>query len=317
MRVSQLQGQIVWSEPPTGKLPTTWSGSHNIKVVGLGKENGIDYIDLQVEGLCSVTMGTKSISEVRTFRGSVYLKLVSGTPVVELASDAYEDQTLVQTVDQAVELSGQQLIDQRYELPITVAPEITSINFRIQTDGSGVIRCGWPQLEQGTVATSPILTSGTAGSRALDSYRVTGPEFLRLFNKEQGAIVFELDEDLKFLDTSQGALFAVANTEYTNRMVVEFNTGIGVRLSRVFVGSSNEATNWLPFHTHLGFRWGDGLAYLWSGGLKSTSVPAEPDFLAALVTVYGPTMIGKFRRIRYFTTEKTDLQMQQMTTRLR
>ena len=187
-----------------GTLPTHWArfrtGTLNEPaVVGTGRRDGVDYIDLRLSGTASgnndLGVFVELLLPMAASSGyclSGFFELISGS----LSAASFAHMSCGRYLDGAY-VSGSPTIDlkvvgawQRYSFSDTVpgagVNQIRpSIAMRL---GSGlsidaVIRIGWPQLELGPSISSPVISSGTTFVRATDSatlYLVGGPQQLIL-----------------------------------------------------------------------------------------------------------------------------------------
>ena len=181
-----------------GTLPTNWIGPSSVSgisrsVVGTGTENGIPYIDLRLNGTATENPSTYigaapesypnlpgTNTTIYTF--SSYIKLVSGTiPVgtqlllamhnvnsIGTHLNQYSIRAIINT-----ELNnslGGKLINNRYSITtISYADTNTAyhqpfyqFNIPFNTVLDITLRIGYPQVELGSFATSPIPTTATS-----------------------------------------------------------------------------------------------------------------------------------------------------------
>jgi len=178
-------------------LPGGWVPSTNVpgllrEVVGKGREDGIDYIDIRVYG----SIGSVAIPEYtfqftgslhtpaapgQTWASSLYATIVSGLnsnlPAFEHYILAYQAAGPLAEARQALYTPRNgRLRENRLEYSLTLSsPGAAFVASRIDLNfknGGGydvdvVVRIGLPQLERDRV-TSPVKTSGSAVTRAAD-----------------------------------------------------------------------------------------------------------------------------------------------------
>lgn len=161
-----------------GTPPTHWQmegGGLGITqtIVGTGTENGINYIEIRWNGTASAPLQGWVVPEVtagangQTWASSMFGRLVAGsftgcTPILAVAERAGGTPTASTSV--AFAPSGASLGTQRGAVSRTFNQAGTtqaSLDFYLQI-ASGVpmdvtLRLGWPQLEQGQMASTPIL----------------------------------------------------------------------------------------------------------------------------------------------------------------
>lgn len=181
-------------------LPTNWNPATNVpnmqrQVVGLGKEDGIDYVDIRIYGavpalaLPEYTIAFDSPGAIATatsdvWMSSVYARIISGDTFVQ----EFEQYFLVYNSTPAmIEAPSRRsprwtgsLRENRLTQTFRIAhPDAASIIPRLDINlknggdyyADVVVRIGLPQMERDRV-TSPIKTSGVAVTRAAD---VVGP----------------------------------------------------------------------------------------------------------------------------------------------
>lgn len=173
-----------------GTLPTNWGVSQNSgivpNVIGSGTESGIPYLDIQLSGtVVGATQnniifdsGVIAASPNQPWAFSTYLRMMAGSipagMTVHLTSGdniAFQNGINIPTIFSSPLATQLQIFTFT-----TNAGAVTSIIGKglqftapIGTVVSFTLRIGAPQIEQGSSATSPILTSGTALTRAIET----------------------------------------------------------------------------------------------------------------------------------------------------
>ena len=207
IRNNSMQGAVAGSPgtPPTNWFPASTGGVLTRTIVGAGTEDGIDYIDFryQFSGSGSASVQFESGSQVAATSGQVwtssaFVKIVGGSltnfdpfevSVIENnSSGAFltgGDTTFTPTTDA--------LGEQRYSHTRTLNNASTAYVYsRVELNATGAaditLRIGWPQLELGAVATSPIRTTSAAATRAADRIRTSD---ISWFNPTEGTFFFE------------------------------------------------------------------------------------------------------------------------------
>lgn len=180
-----------------GTLPTNWvyitAGGLTSTIVAVGTANGVDYIDLKWAGTTTTTatrLATDAATQIAAVVGqawapSLFYALVGGSltnissignefivrnaggTILSVVGNLFTPTATLQrntpnatTIADATAAFVQQ--DIRLNHSIGVAVDIT-------------LRIGWPQLELGAFATSPIRTTSAAVTRAADVVTVTSP----------------------------------------------------------------------------------------------------------------------------------------------
>lgn len=188
IRNNSMQGAVAGTP---GTPPTNWSlsstGGLTLSVVGVGVENGIDYIDIRWQGTANTTFFTISFetttdviaADAQVWTLSHFMRLVAGAygqnrnyNIQSLTSTG----TLVQS-NNGPSAGGSVLATwDRMIATITLGGGGTVARCRPVFVGNLVngaaydftFRIGWPQLELGAFATSPIRTTNAAVTRAAD-----------------------------------------------------------------------------------------------------------------------------------------------------
>lgn len=195
LRNNTMVGAVAGDGVSVGTVPTNWSSigvaGLTRSVVGVGTENGIDYIDMRWVGTPSVngtpsldfegtTVMVAAVTQVWTL--SSFLKMVAGTAPVSpgftmtvlerdaggallgssntglIATSAWQRGAHTRTLNQGTTA----FVSSR--LAFSVLQDV-AVDF--------TVRIGLPQLEQGAFASSPIRTTGAAFTRQADIIPLT------------------------------------------------------------------------------------------------------------------------------------------------
>lgn len=206
IRNNSMQGA---SAPST--FPTNWSfstgGSATATIIGAGTENGIDYLDVRIQGAGAsdtwdiITDATTAIvaTDTQTWTGSVFVRLVGGSfaglsPVTRVtfrtaAGAGVASQSIVFSATAAA-LGGQRKTNTFLASGGTIARVSFQLNSATPTGAFDItLRIGWPQLELGAFASSPIRTTSAAATRAADG--IAANNFASWFNAAEGTIYAE------------------------------------------------------------------------------------------------------------------------------
>jgi hypothetical protein len=198
IRNNSAQGAVAGSP---GTLPTNWTSLSTVglsrEVVGTGTEQGVTYVDLRYSGTATSTAEFNLLFDASTqivasngqaWTASFWFKVVAQpTP-----PSAYRVGITERTLAGATVVTGTTDIATpttwgRYSLARTLngggTVERVSAEFRTASLTNGqpydfTIRFGWPQMETGSVATSPIVTTGSTASRVADVVSLTGASSL-------------------------------------------------------------------------------------------------------------------------------------------
>jgi hypothetical protein len=206
IRNNTMQGAVAGTP---GTVPTDWSitdgGGVTRTIVGVGVEEGIQYIDVRVQA-------GSAVNSFITFVGSAVVGAVSGqvwtgTTFVKLVGGAYSgisqtdiDITARNSVPAVVSdgftiftATTADLASQRQSVSFTMPATTAWVNLAVRIIASAAyditLRIGLPQLELGAFATSPILTTTAAATRLADVASITGTNFSSFWNASEGTIV--------------------------------------------------------------------------------------------------------------------------------
>lgn len=185
IRNNSMQGAV----PGTpGTLPTNWSvvaTGITVNVVGAGTVNGIDYIDLSFAGTTGATFGVISFDTT--------------TGIAATTAQVWTESQFVSVTNATNVSSIQQIVSERTGAGTFVRNDVSTIaptsslarfSYAATLSGGGTVgavqpgllfnwsagvavsftvRIGWPQLELGAFATSPIRTTSAAATKAADA----------------------------------------------------------------------------------------------------------------------------------------------------
>ncbi|BBF93391.1 phage head spike fiber domain-containing protein [Blastochloris tepida] len=189
---SSAQGAVLGVLGAGGALPTGWftSGGTGLtkEVVGIGVEDGIPYIDVRFWGTNAdnyATVVPSNLSGLVTgtsYTSSIFVTLVAGS-TASLTSRTLKTRYNLSPsgatdINQNLTFAPGRLVDNRQSGVAVTAGTLTGTGQLIlvfnNSPGAAIdltIRIGCPQVEAGLVASSPILTAGSAATRAADDFR--------------------------------------------------------------------------------------------------------------------------------------------------
>lgn len=172
-----------------GTLPTHWArfrtGTLNEPaVVGTGRRDGVDYVDLRLSGTASGNNdlgvfqdGLLPMSTSSGYWLSGFFELISGSlsaaSFAHMSCGRYLDGTYV-SGSPTIDLKTVATWQRHWFNDIVPGSGINQIRPSIAVRLTGgmsidaIVRVGWPQVETGTFRTSPIMSSGTPTVRAVD-----------------------------------------------------------------------------------------------------------------------------------------------------
>jgi hypothetical protein len=239
---------MVGANVSTNTLPTNWLTTLNglsIQVIAIGTETGVDYIDIKLSGTATSTVAViapESSTQIvaasgQTWTNSLYIKIISqpsppssytlafregtsGGSFVNFGANTITPTTTLQRLSATRTLTG-----------ATTERVQPQINFALVSGSTYdfTVRIGWPQMEQSSVATSPIPTTSAAVSRAADVISASGALVSGLIGQTEGTLYAEI-----VAQPYNGALFPailqVDDGADSQRFALFVNASGGVRL---------------------------------------------------------------------------------------
>lgn len=333
-----------------GTAPTNWvtvvPTEITQTIVGTGTEDGIEYIDIRVNGTTTADrdyvvfvdgLTGSAASNGQAWAMSSYARLVGGSfsnvSLTQLNARALDGGGSVLAtfatngsfVPTSATLRTQRFVASGTIASATVVTVRADMFFRAAsgTTVDFTIRIGLPQLEQGAFATSVIKTTTAAATRAADVASVTGTNFSNWFNASEGTFVtsfsllsaasyslirgiFHADDGSA--DNRVGNLVSASSTEVSNRIV----SG-AVAANPANVGSIATTAKKVA----IAYKTADGAAVL-AGGTVQTSSPAGT--IPATTLRIGNTqnttdyLNGHIASFNYYPYRLTNQQIKTMTT---
>lgn len=169
-----------------GTLPFFWSTSGasglTTSIVGVGKQNNVDYIDLRIFGTSTGTFfvlffdntgATASVGQVWT--ESFFIALTAGS----LSGVTVNIDNRYSAGENAFAISPTSVLTSfSHTSTAPAATTVTLPSLSLSYSNGAVLdltlRIGWPQLELGAFATTPILTSSAVVARTADVVSLSG-----------------------------------------------------------------------------------------------------------------------------------------------
>ena len=194
IRNNMMQGV---SAGAPGTLPANWAGSASInglnrQIIGSGIQNGISYVDIRFSGTTTAAfVGTVLLtfesnlqvaaSSGQTWTSSAYLSLIGGSlaNITSLALSVFGTSSGGTFLEKTAQAFAATANLTRFSATRTFSNASTSFALPAfeATIASGLavdftLRVGLPQLEQGSAATTPILTTGANALRAAETLSI-------------------------------------------------------------------------------------------------------------------------------------------------
>jgi len=326
-----------------GTLPTNWAGfvlgGLTQTIVGVGNELGIDYVDIRFSGTSSGTSiglffdGPTGIAALngQVWTSSIFAKLVAGSfanvsAVVLTFSQRDGGGASIASLAGADFLSTILSTLARFPATVTLNQPTTAfvlpgLTFTM-ANGAAIdftLRIGWPQLELGAFATSPIKTSGAAATRGADI--VSTP--LAAAGAAPGTLFSEAFADHALAAATNAHVLSL-NDGTTNQIIFERILNNGSFVSGVVDGGVTQAVfTHSPFV--VGSPWKQALAFAvndFAGTAGGQAVATDPlGTIPAVTTLSLGTasvggaqpLNGYIRRAAYWSSRLSNALLQAMT----
>ena len=236
---------MVGASTSPSTLPTNWlrqnSSGLTESVVGVGTENGVNYIDINLQGIAIGANDAYSFDQNisasigQTWTNSWYFKLVSSTPnVVRLAIQEFNGGAFLNVVTQ--DITPTTTLARYVQTKTLVGTGVTNVramiylNFVIGQTYNTTIRLAAPQMEQGAYATTYIPTTTATATRIADTFTRNNIYTNNLISASGGTWFVELRNNISFTrDTFADGLILKDNTGQ-NGFVFTFGTSPGTSL---------------------------------------------------------------------------------------
>jgi len=326
-----------------GTLPTNWfsatsSNGLTRQIVGVGSENGINYIDVRYSGTTSAANLTAvypaTAAEVaalsgQTWTGSFYVSLVGGSTANTIFTVVGIDElnsggTFLAGSNTAFTLTSGGLTGKRYTHTRALNNASTAFirPYVFFTYNSGVaiditLRIGLPQLELGAFETSVIPTTTTALTRSVDVAAVN--TLSPWFNATEGTILVEASPQASNVAS---VLLADLNTTITDRislakLITSGNASLAVLVANVTQVSTNSGP-WTATGRFAGAYKLNDFASSLNGSAAATdtsgTIPAVTQLFLGRRADGANILNGHLRRITYYPRRLSNAELQSITS---
>jgi len=339
IRNNSMQGAVAGTP---GTPPTNWAIAATgltIELVGTGTENGVDYVDYRLSGTTGATSGTISFetatgvaaATAQVWTESAFFSVVGGakTNVTSMFFTITENTAagaFVANNDGTDFLSSLNSTLTRYSAVRTLAGggTVGAAQPRLRiTWANGVaiditLRIGWPQLELGAFATSPIRTTGVSATRAADvataSAVLAGPRTMYAEGAPSAPDSYATSQILAQLDNgtaNERILFFRASANPSGTVVVG---GSSVDYNAIDLGThSQNATGKYALALESGAQSGVFNAGSISAGVKASLPTTSSTLRLGCNSAGAGQWNGYIRRISLFPSRLADAQLQVLT----
>jgi len=335
IRNNSMQGAVVGTP---GTLPTNWASALNgvsQQVVGVGTENGLDYIDLRIFGTTINTSMFQFRMELnnnivaangQTWTGSLFYRLVGGSMnnITTLILQLYENDAAGAGLANSTSNFFPTSTMQRVTLTRVfnqASTAFTNLKFSVTNTNAAVVdatfRVYSPQLELGAFVTSPIRTTTVAVARASDN--IVFNSLSPWYNAPEGTMFVE---GLPITGSEvTNALFQIDDGGASNRALVGI-TGVGQNstISAVLVGGvSQQAVNGTAVaginRACLGYKLNDFNFSFNGGAVNLDTTGTIPTVTTArLGSNSAAFWSGYLRRVAYWPTKQSNTRVVELTS---
>jgi len=317
---------MVGASTSPSTLPTNWVRQNTSgltqSVVGVGIENGINYIDINLQG--TATGANDAYSFDQTISGSVsqnwtsswYFKLVSSAPnAVRLAIQEFNGVAFLNVVTQDITptttLTRYSQTKTLSDATVTNVRAMIYVNFVIGQTYDTTIRIAQPQMELGAYATTPIFTLGSATvTRLADTFTRNNIYTNNLISSSGGTWFIELKNNFALVrdNLNESILLGV-----TNCLGLKTFSGTSrIALIKLIGGSQTTLYTTTNDNTKIVFKWNGTTVDAFVDGVKQVSGSA---FAITVMELFNTSIQTPYyiKQMALWNTPLSDSQCIEMT----
>lgn len=311
-RTNSIPNNSMVGASAPSNVPTGWAGlvaanGLTPTVAAVGTQNGINYIDVQIQGTATATSSSRFViftannavaaSSGQTWTESAFSALSGGTlngitaiqyDLRGFQSDGTTNDETFQSSDFHATLTSTLT---RGSFSATFANALTafaraglSVSYTSGQVINFTLRIGWPQLELGASVTSPIITSGSAATRNADVTTMSasfGSAFT-MFTRGTSNDPIGYPTNPRYLSLNDGTSNNVAE------LIMDRTTGkVDMNLS---VGGVNQYSTSLSATNYSGVQ--QYSAHALSAGAQAATVGGVTPTTKTAATIFTPTQIN-------------------------
>jgi hypothetical protein len=323
---------MVGASTSPSTLPTNWVRQNTSgltqSVVGLGTENGVDYIDINLQGIAVGANDAYSFDQTisasigQNWTNSWYFKLISSTPnAVRLAIQEFNGASFLNVVTQ--DITPTTTLARYSQIKTLVGTGVTNVramiyfNFVIGQTYNTTIRLAAPQMELGAYPTTYIPTTTATVTRIADSFSRNNIYTNGLITSSGGTWFVELRNNIAYTRDTIGALW-IGDNSTSSTLGNAFNIRSGgsgrLPIGKTVSSSFTSLYTTLTDNVKIAIKWDGTTADVFVNGTKVVSATA---FTATnMEFLYGQgTDVPKFiQAMALYSTPLSDTDCTTLTT---
>jgi hypothetical protein len=319
-----------------GTLPTNWvvlgAGGLTRTIVGTGIENGVQYIDLRLNGMATGTSfvistdsnGAIAASAGQVWSQSTYFKTISvPNPPLAYSIVSYYWNTGV-FVNEARTAFTPNTTLSRYTATHTIPAGATTnivhsyrFDLTIGTTYDFTIRIAAPQMELGAFATTFIPTTTAAVTRIADGFTRNNIFTNGFITAAGGTWVVDLSNNLSYSTSAFSAIGIGNTTALTTNSIMLFQLSSGgerVRITKYIAGTPTTLHTTTTSNAKIAIKWNGTTADVFVNGVKVVSGTAFTPTNMENLNTLNLGMPFQFNQSVLFPTPLTDEECITITT---
>lgn len=304
IRNSNMVGASV--SPST--LPTNWVRQNTSglteSIVGVGIENGLNYIDINLSGTATGANDAYSFDQTisasigQTWTNSWYFKLISSTPnMVRLATQEFNGVSFLNVVTQDItpttNLARYAQTKTLVGTGVTNVRAMIYINFVIGQTYNTTIRIAQPQMELGAYATTIIPTTSASVTRNADALSLNNIYTNGFITSSGGTWFLNLKNNIPIIrDGLESGIFIDSSSAgFTNGFNIRnsLSSSVRVSISKWIAGAGTPLYATTANDVKIAIKWNGITADIFENGVKVISATSfaitNMEFLYALGNV--------------------------------
>lgn len=326
---------MVGASTSPSTFPTNWAAGTGLtqSIVGVGQENGLNYVDVNFSGVASLGTvnfqiegsGIISASNGQNWAYSAYVRYTNQTAppsnigfLIVQRSSGINVGALSQTFSPTVSLNRFGYNFTTTASTITHLQPYIYVNVTIGQSYDFTVRIAQPQLELGAYATTPIFTLGSAtATRLADTFTRNNIYTNGLISASGGTWYVELKNNVSYVRdiVSANALFIDTSTSgATNGFSI-----IGQASGRLRIGKAIATVNTAIYTTttdtvKIAIKWNGTTADVFANGVKVVSATAFTQTTMEFLNALNQDVPKFIQAMALFPTPLSDTDCATLTT---